>query len=899
MDVRTQPKPPEVFDSMVTISFEKHTLSNGLDVILHEDHNVPVVAVNVWYHVGSKDEEVGRTGFAHLFEHVMFEGTKHHNRSHFEPLQKAGANLNGSTTPDRTNYWEDVPTNYLELALWLEADRMGFLLDALDQERLDIQRDVVKNERRQSYENRPYGMAHWHIQEALYPMPHPYHWMTIGSQEDLNAATLDDIKNFFKRFYSPTNASLAIAGDIQMGEALELANRYFGDLPPGEAVPRKGRHDSSLKGRVELEMRDKVTLPRTYIAWPTPPEGDPDDPALEIYQAIMSDGQTSRLHKSLVYEKQIAQGAGMRYHSSEIAGQCMLQVTAAEGHDLAEVEAAAEAEMERLLKEPPTEEEMTRVKNRIEASHFRQLARIGGFGGRADQLNHFSVFAQDPDLINTSLDKYMSVTREDVLRVAETVLGDNQVRLRVLPEPSLSPATVALDRTVMPPPKSEPSFTPPTPSGTKLSNGMGVTVVEQRGMPIVAFGLLMDAGASRDPQDLPGLAGFTAQMLPEGTTSRTSQEIAQAFEFIGSRISTDGRREYTLLSAETLTKHWPTALELTADLVLNPNFPDHEIERVRREHLTDLRRGKDEPNAVAEQLMAGLVFNRDSGYGHPLAGTEKSIAALTRNDLVSQFQRDYGPANANLIVVGDVSIYEAVKHAESVFGGWQSSDPSANGRAPVEPSNGAATVYLVDKPGAPQSVIRALNTTIPRSHPDYLGLTLMNYSFGGQFSARLNQNLRQEKGYSYGYQSNIQWYRGPSLMLAGGSVQTEVTKESVYETLKEYNEVRGSRPISQEELDIAKQGILRSYPAAFERPAAVLGQVLQMVQFGLPEDYFQTVRSKLEAVTLEDIHRITQELVRPDQLKILVVGDRQTIEPGLRELDVPTVVLDVDGVETT
>lgn len=884
---------------MVTISFEKHTLSNGLDVILHEDHTIPVVAVNVWYHVGSKDEEIGRTGFAHLFEHVMFEGSKHHNSSHFEPLQKAGANLNGSTTPDRTNYWEDVPTNYMDLALWLEADRMGYLLDALDQQRFDIQRDVVKNERRQSYENRPYGMASWHLQEALYPMPHPYHWMTIGSQEDLDAAELDDIKDFFKRFYSPTNASLAIAGDIKMGEALELVNRYFGDLPPGESVPRKGRHDSGLRGRIELEMRDKVTLPRAYVAWPTPPEGDTDDAPLEIYQAIMSDGLTSRLHKSLVYEKQIAQSASMRYHSSEIAGQCVMSVTAAEGHELAEVEAAADAEMVRLLREPPTDEEIARVKNRIEASHYRQLARIGGFGGRADQLNHFSVFSSNPDLINTSLDKYMSVTREDVMRVAESVLGDNQVRLRVLPEPTLSPASVKLDRSVMPPPKNEPVFTPPTPTRTKLSNGMGISVIEQRGLPIVAFGVLMDAGASRDPEQLPGLAGFTAQMLPEGTDTKSSQDIAQAFEFIGSRISADGRREYTLLSAETLTKHWSTALELTADLVLNPSFPDHELERVRKEHLTELRRGKDEPNAVAEQLLAGLVFRRDSGYGHPLSGTESSIGALNRDDMVRQFDRDYGPENANLIVVGDVSIEEVAKRAESVFGSWTGGSPGVNVEATIVPSNGTATIFLVDRPGAPQSVIRALHTTIPRLHPDYLGLTLMNYAFGGQFSARLNQNLRQDKGYSYGYQSHVQWHRGPSLLLAGGSVQTEVTKESVFETLKEFNEVRGDRPISEEELENAKQSVLRSFPANFERPGAVMGQVLQMVQFGLPDDYLQTVRSNVESVTLDDVHRITQELVRPDQLKILVVGDRQEVEKGLRELELPTVILDVDGVETT
>ena len=566
---------------------------------------------------------------------------------------------------------------------------------------------------------------------------------------------------------------------------------------------------------------------------------------------------------------------------------------------LAKEEAVADAEKARLLKEPPTDEEMTRVKNRIEASHFRQLARIGGFGGRADQLNHFSVFAANPDLINTSLDRYMAVTREDVMRVAQTVLGSNQVRLRVLPEPTLSPATTTVDRTVMPPPQSEPVFTPPIPARTKLPNGMGISVVEQRGLPIVAFGLLMDAGASQDPENLPGLAGFTAQMLPEGTNTKSSLEIAQAFEFIGSRLSADGRREYTLLSAETLTKHWPTALELTADLVLGPNFPGHELERVRREHLTELRRGKDEPNAVAEQLMAGLVFDPDSGYGHPLSGTEKSIGALTRDDLINQFTRDYGPASANLIVVGDITIDEVVQRAEGVFGGWKAGNQSAAGRAAVEPSNGAATLYLVDRPGAPQSVIRALHTTIPRRHPDYLGLTLMNYSFGGQFSARLNQNLRQDKGYSYGYQSHIQWHRGPSLMLAGGAVQTEVTKESVVETLKEYNEIRGSRPISEEELENAKAAILRSFPANFERPGAIMGQILQIVQFDLPGDYLQTLRASVEKVTLEDVHRITHELIRPDRLKILVVGDRQQIEAGLRELDIPTVILDVDGVEAT
>ena len=882
---------------MVTVSFEKETLSNGLDVILHQDHSIPLVAVNVWYHVGSKDEEVGRTGFAHLFEHVMFEGSKHHNLSYFEPLQKAGANLNGSTTPDRTNYWEDVPSNYLELALWLEADRMGFLLDALDQQRFDIQRDVVKNERRQTYENRPYGMAYWQIQGSLYPMPHPYHWMTIGSQEDLDAASLEDVQEFFRRYYSPSNASLAIAGDFQRDHVLELVNRYFGDLAPGPHLPRQGRVDSPLAGRIELEMLDRVSLPRLYISWPTPPDFDEDDAPFELLQAILSDGLSSRLHRSLVYEQQIAQSVMVRYHAGEIAGQFTVQVTAAPGHELDKVEAAIDTEMERLQREPPTDEELTRAKNRIEASHFRQLSRIGGFGGRADQLNHYNVLGREPDRINSDLSRYLSVQREDILRVDASLLNHRQVRLRVLPERSLSSITTsAMDRSVMPQPTQEPSFTPPTPVRHRLENGLEIIVVEQPGMPIVAFGLMMRAGATTDPEGLPGLSNFTSQMLAEGTSTRTSQQIASEFEFIGARLSADVRREYTLLATETLSKHWTTALSLTADLIKHPTFPEHELERVRREMLTDLRRSKDDPTAVAEHLISGLAFSRDSGYGHPIQGTDTALSSLTREDVVNYFKKVYGPAHSTFVIAGDVRLDDVVTQVQAALGDWDD-NTTVSGRGETAPDGkaGSAAIYLVDHPGAAQSVIRALHTTIPRQHSDYFGLLLLNSAFGGQFTARLNRNLRQEKGYSYGYHSLIQWHQGPSLLAAGGSVQTAVTQESVAETLREFNDVHGGRPLTQEELDLAKAGILQGYPASFERPGQVISHLLQVVLFDLPNDYFQTVKPKIDEVSLEDVHRIGAERIRPDRLSVLVVGDRKEVESGLRHLDLPLVLLNNDG----
>ncbi len=885
---------------MVAIGYEKVTLSNGLDVILHEDHSIPLAAVNVWYHVGSKNEVPGRTGFAHLFEHVMFEGSGHHNSSHFEPLQKVGANLNGSTNPDRTNYWEDVPSNYLELALWLESDRMGFLLDALDQQRFEIQRDVVKNERRQSYENRPYGMAQWNIQEAVFPLPHPYHWMTIGSQEDLDAASLDDIKDFFRRFYSPSNASLAIAGDIQRDATLEMVNRYFGDLPPGPPVRRIGRFDSGLGGRVELEMRDRVSLPRLYIVWPALPDNDPDEGALELLRAVLADGQSSRLYRSLVYDKQIAQSVGVRNHSAEISGQFIIDVTAAAGHDLEEIEAAVEAEIQRVWQEPPTPEELERARNRLESSHYRQLARIGGFGGRADVLNHYNVYYGDPGMINTGLEKYLAVQQEDILRVGQEVMQHRQVRMRVLPESPLQAGSkAALDRTVMPPAGAEPEFTAPVPVHRKLQNGLTVTMVEKKGVPIVSFALMVQAGAITDPAEFPGLASFATQLLPEGTATRSSQDIANEFEFIGARLSSETRKEVSLLSSETLTRHWVTALELMADVAQNPAFPDHEIERIRREHLTDLRRGKDDPAFIAESIIPRLVFGRESRYGHPSIGTEESVASFCRQDIQNHYAKHYCPANTSLVVVGDVGLEEVMQQAERLFGGWQNEQalPSdANGAAAAEIADSEpTTIFLVDKPGAAQSVIRAGHSTVARAHQDYSALTLLNFCFGGQFSARLNQNLRQDKGYSYGFHSGISWFREPSLLVAGGSVQTDVTKESVQETLKEFEDIHAERPVTGEELEAAKAGMLLGYPAGFERPGQVLGQVIQLIQHGLPDDYFRRVKDRISGVSLDEVKVVGQKRIRPEGLKVLVVGDRSTVEPGLRELDLPLVLLDSEG----
>jgi zinc protease len=881
---------------MFPISFDRFTLPNGLEVVLHQDRSLPIAAVNVWYHVGSKDEEVGRTGFAHLFEHVMFEGSKHHNRDYFEPLQKVGASVNGSTTSDRTNYWENVPSNYLELALWLESDRMGFLLDALDQKRFDIQRDVVKNERRQSYENRPYGLAQLLLQPVLWPSPHPYSWPVIGSQEDLDAASLEDVKAFFRRFYAPSNATLTIAGDFDDAKARRMIERYFGDIPPAPPVNRLGRMDSSLKGEVRLNLRDSVQLPRLYLVWPSCSMFDDREAPLDILASVLGDDKTSRLYKSLVYEKQIARDVSVGNFSQEIAGEFQIEVTASPGHSLDEILEEVEAELERIRGAPPDDQEITRTMNRIESERVHRLERFGGFGGRADMLSHYTVFAGDPGVINSDIERYRAVTGEDVARAARSVFGSDRVRLTVVPERVSRPSRSSVDRSVMPKESKHREFTPPVPQRISLSNGLDILYVARSGLPIVSLGLLIRAGATTDPTERPGVAQMTATMLQEGTTTRSSQEIAEEMALLGTQLDSHTGREYVMLSADTLSSHWSRALEIIADVARNPSFPKREVERVRKERLADLRRIGDYPMSVALRASHALVYGPETRYGHPVSGTEASVKAMTRKALVGHYQTHYGPQRATLIVAGDLSHDDLVSNVEASLGSWSHDTLQAEVSADVDGTPSAETsIFIADKPGAAQSIIRAGHLTIPRHHPDYYAMSLANYVFGGNPSARLFMNLRQDKGYSYGFYSSIDWLSGPSSIFAGGAVETSVTKESVVETLKEFADIRGERPVTLDEFNSAKAAIIRGLPSQFETQGQLLHQLSRVVIFNLPDDYYSHFLSNLDAVTVEDVRRVAAERIDDGHLVLLVVGDRQVVEPGLQGLGLPTVQVDHEG----
>jgi zinc protease len=896
------------------VPFEKYTLPNGLQVILHEDHATPIVAVNVWYDVGSKNERPGRTGFAHLFEHMMFQGSKH-QAEYFAPLQEAGGKLNGSTSQDRTNYWETVPANYLELALWMESDRMGFLLPAMTQEKLDKQRDVVRNERRQSYENRPYGLAFETILAAAYPPEHPYSWPTIGSMADLAKASREDVSDFFRRYYHPGNASLCIAGDFNPAEAKRLVAKYFGPIPAGPKVEKLAAQPVKLTDEKRIAMTDRVGLPRLYMVWPTVANFAAAEPELEVLADVLATGKTSRLEKVLVREKQIAQDVAVSQHSQALAGAMMIVATARPGHTLAELEAAILAEVGRLQAEPPSADEVRRAISRFESHFIRSLEPVGGFGGRADRLNYYNVNRGDPAYLTKDVERYLEVTPAGVQRVAKQYLGAGRVVLTVTPgaetkiapdpripaaeerdklakkftEPPLPPAAEVpedADRKKLPAPGPAPNVALRPFQRAKLSNGMKVLVVEKHDLPTINMSLVWRGGMSSDPADKLGLVQLMTDVWPEGTQRRTAAQIADELAGVGASISIGAGWDVSTARMFSLKRHLPTALEISADVLRNPAFPEPELARERGTAISRLMQVRQEPMALAQLAVAATLYGPSHPYGQPFCGTEATLRSISRADLVACYQRLVRPEQATLIVVGDTTLAELTPQLEKAFAGWKASGADGAAEKLAEPLAAKPTrIVLVDKPGAAQSVISVCQIGAARNSPDYYALTVMNTIFGGQFSSRLNLNLREAKGFTYGARTAFDWrIRQPGPFLASASVQTAVTAPALVEFLKEFDGMVGARPIEAKELEFSRDYLTRGYPADLETPSQIVRQLETLVEYDLPDDYINTYIPRIAAVTAADVLGMAKAYLHPDRLAIVIVGDRTKIEANLRKL---------------
>ena len=898
------------------IAFEKYTLPNGLDVILHEDHSTPIVGVNVWYHVGSKNERPGRTGFAHLFEHMMFQGSKHYDNDYFGPLQKAGARLNGSTNQDRTNYWETVPSNYLELALWMESDRMGFLLPAMTQGKLDNQRDVVKNERRQSYENRPYGLAYEVILAAMLPPDHPYSWPTIGSMADITAASRGDVADFFRRYYHPGNASLSIAGDFDPKTAKRLVEQYFGPIPAGPKVAKLKPWVPELKDDARVEMTDRVGLARIYLNWLSVPLFAPDDAELDVLADVLAGGKTSRLYRLLVREKQIALDVQASQNSEEISGGFSIIATARSGHRLDELQAAILGEVARLQAEPPTAEEVARAVARYESQLVRALESVSEFGGRADRLNMYNIHTGDPGFLSKDFGRYLQVDPASVQRVARKYLGGKKMVLEVNPGPKTtitpdprkpadktrqrlakghqesalpesSSAREDADRAQLPKAGPKPQFHLPPIHRRVLSNGTQVLVVEKHEFPTVEVHAVFPEGRSGDPADRPGLMGLLTAVWDEGTKSRTADQIADELAGIGASLSVSTEWDVSAARLFSLKRALGKALDVFADVLQNPAFPEQELERQRNIALGRLTQVRNEPAVLASLAVAGTLYGPDHPYGKPQFGTPHSLQAIGRDDLEAFYRARIRPDRATLVAVGDISPNEIVEALEKALAGWKSAGRPPEANFPPVPKAKPSRVVLVDKPGAAQSVISVCQIGARRNSPDYFPLVVMNSIFGGQFSSRLNMNLREDKGYTYGARTMCDWrVREPGPFMATASVQTAVTAPALVEFLKEFQGIAGNRPVTQKELEFNKDYLTRGYPAGFETAGNVASQLETLVQFQLPDDYFNTVVPKISAVTDEEVLRVAKKYLDLDHLAVIVVGDRSKIEPSLRALPI-------------
>ncbi|MFC4818915.1 M16 family metallopeptidase [Dokdonella ginsengisoli] len=912
----------------IDIPFTRFTLPNGLTVIVSEDHKAPVVAVSVWYRVGSADEPKGKTGFAHLFEHLMFQGSENHKDEFFRPFELAGAtDQNGTTWFDRTNYYETVPTTALDMTLWMESDRMGHLLGAIGQKELDEQRGVVQNEKRQG-ENQPYGRVDQRISANAYPANHPYHHDTIGSMKDLNAASLGDVKQWFGTYYGAANVTVALVGDITPEVARQKMTQYFGDIPAGPPVARQQPWTAERSQSTRDTMQDHVAQTRIYRQWNVPALGDPEETQLELAAAVLGGGKTSRLYERLVYKDKLADSVSVSVQPFALASQLQLQVDVKNGVDPAKVEAAVADEWKKFLAGGPTADELERVKIGTRAGFIRALEKVNG---KATILAEGQLYRDDPAAYKTDLARIEAATPAQVLAAAKKWIAKGDYTLTVTPAPkdadfsgedemekpgraelagrpeSKLPAKQEL-RTVksevdrskgVPQVTSFPDLTFPKLQRGKLKNGIEVVLAERHAIPVVQMQMLFDAGYASDQGRKLGTSAFTMAMLDEGTKELDSLEIARRAERLGAEIGSGSGLDTSSASLNALSSQLEPSLKLYADIVRNAAFRDADLARIRGQWLARIAQEKTQPTGLALRTLPPLLYGEGHAYAIPFtgSGTEASIQSLTQDDLRAYVRDFVRPDNARILVAGDTTLEAITAKLDAVFGDWKAPESAlpkknvADVAAPAKPR-----VFLMDRPGALQSLILAGVVAPSTKAKNNLEIQTMNGAFGGSFTSRLNMNLREDKHWAYGAFSFLQNALGQRPYLMYAPVQTDKTGESVAEILREAKDVIGPKPLTHEEIDKIKVGDVRSMPGEYQTTGAVLGALSGIVLYDRPDDYVQTLKPRIEAQTDAAVQAAAVEVVKPDALTWVIVGDLKKIEQPIRDLKLGEVkVIDAEG----
>ncbi len=900
------------------IKYETYTLPNGLKVITHEDHRLPLVAVDLWYHVGPLNERAGRTGFAHLFEHMMFEGSEHvGEKAHIKYVEGAGAtDVNGTTSFDRTNYFETLPSNQLELGLWLESDRMGFLMEGLDRTKLANQRDVVRNERRQG-EGQPYDLADEAMYHAIFPKSHPYYGDVIGSHADVEAARIADVRDFHQQFYTPNNASIAIAGDFDARQLKEMLTKYFGPIPAGPKVEPVTTATPAITSQKRVTVTDTVKLPQLIIAWLTPPLYTPGSKDTDVAMFALGGAKASRLDQALVYKTQVAQNVRCGNDSQKLTGIAECTVTAKPGVKLEDLEATVWKEIAKLQAEGPTAEEVEAAKATELTRKIAGLQRLGGFGGIADTLDQYNQYTGDPGYLPKDIAATEAVTiasakaaankyfTKDSAVVVYTVPGK-----KVLDDVPRSPENTDADVKIVNPytpdfetaqnwrkavPVAGPArtFRLSVPKTFALSNGMKVYFVEDKALPVLSASLAVRAGSENNPVGQGGVATLTASAMGEATQTRDLTKLAEDQERIGTTVRAFATMDGASAGMTVLTNHTAEGMELLADVVQHPAFKAEDVERLRKQRLVGFAQEGDSVGAIAARVGPKLVYG-DQPYGAAPTGTVASVQKLTRDDVAAFYEAHYGPADAALVLVGDVTEAEAKKIAERSFGAWSGTAKSGI-TIPPAPKMDATHVVIVDKPGAPQSALFAMAIGVPITTPDLQAIQVMNYTLGGSFGSRINMNLREEHGYTYGANSGFRTYREGGPFVSSSLVRTDVTGLAAKEMMHEIATFAANPP-TEAELKMAKDSSVRSIPALFETTGAAAGALQGIWLYNRPLDYYSTLPAKYEAVTAADVERVAKEDVHTGNMVILVVGDRAKIEPQMKAVNLgPIEVRDGQG----
>ena len=903
----------------LVIPYEKYVLPNGLTLLVTEDHSDPLVHVDVTYHVGSAREQIGKSGFAHFFEHMMFQGSDHvGDQQHFKLVTAAGGTLNGSTTQDRTNYFETLPSNQLETGLWLEADRMGFLLDAVSQKKFEIQRSTVKNERGQNYDNRPYGLASEYVSKTLYPYGHPYSWLTIGYLEDLDRSNVQDLKNFFLRWYGPNNATLTVGGDVQPAQVVKLVEKYFGPIKRGPAVAKTKLPAPALTADRYVSYLDNVRFPMLQVVFPTVPHGHPDEMPLDALAAILGDGNNSLLYKNLVKNQKAVQAQAYQ-QNSELGGQLAFIALPFPGKGLDSLEIVVRNTMKEFEKRGVTDADLQRFKAQTEAQTVSSLASVSG---KSSQLAANQTFFNNPNYLTVETKRLQSLTKADVQRVYDQYLkGKHAVILSVLPKTggavAAKPDNYTIDKSGYQTPKDEysgltyvkakdtfdrakqpaaganPVIKVPALYREELANGLKIIGTRNTEIPAVTM-LLTIRGGHRLEQANPakaGVASLTAQMLNEGSEKYTSEEMSSALDKLGSTVQVYSGEDRTTMYVQSLTKNLTATLALVEQRLLHPRFDQADFDRVKKQTLELIANQNTQPVVIADKTYARLLYGQNDIMSVPGSGTAATAASLTLDDVKQFYQQNYAPNVSFLTVVGDVD-QAGLTPKLGFLKAWAKKDVTLpKGLAITQPDK--TRIYFVNKDGAAQSEIRIGYLALPYDATgEYYRAYLANYLLGDAFNSRINLNLRENKGYTYGARSG---YRGTSYVgpfTAQAGVRADATAPSVKEFMSEITNYPTG--ISDEELHFVQNSVGQSDALKYETGQQKAAFLSRIVEYNLPTTFVDEQSQILRKLTKEDVQASAKKYLPADKMFIVVVGDRKQL-PAVQALGYEVVELDMDG----